>query len=600
MRPQTSKATLLAGTIVCLLIISIVFNVQFSYSSPRNTESAPIQLGTSQTDTPVREYNLTQGSDPAAIAEGSNHAFWFTEYGRGNISEFIPQNYTFRSYKIPKITVNQPTPFALALDHQGRIWFSDDNQSTIWMFDPANQSFIPHPTKTPKSEPYSVLVDSQDNVWFAENAANNLGVLSAPSYTTMTEYRLPTPNSGPAGLALQPSSSNIWLTEDYPNGDRIAKFDGSTHLFQEFTPQFTVGSPVGIVFDNSGNVWITEHYGSSIDEFFPSNQTYRKFPTSLPPTATTHTYSAPATIVADNQGRLWFEEHLTNKVGRLDTRTGMMEEFLIPSQGSFSVQSTLDEAGNFWFTEYYSDKIGMVPSNATSHLTIQTKPWQSTPVIGGHSIQDSVVITNNLATPIHLELTVTSSFTPQGETPLSELSLNVTSVDLGPGKSATIAAVISPDRTLLSGLYSVAIAAAYTNASAIGILFLQVQSNPTLLDLISSNLPEIVFGSAVILGGAYIILKLRINTRKTKVSTQETRLTNLLDLTIGGLLSLTLLSYLHPITVMGKCFGPTAPNGGFDLFSILLLGVGVAIVAVILFFGVRDIIRWRREQSSAK
>lgn len=581
----------------------MIFTAQNGYANPKTTQSSPSLLGTpSQTATPVKEYNLTKGSDPAAIVWAPNNVFWFTEYGAGKIGEFIPQNNTSRNYTVLKITPNQPTPFALVLDHQGRIWFSDDNQSAIWMFDPSNKSFVPHLTMTPNSEPYSVIVDAQDNVWFAENAVNKLGVLLAPSYATMKEYTLPTPNTGPAGLALQPGSSNIWITEDYtPNGGKIAKFDMSTQSFQEYPPSVALGSLVGIAFDKAGNIWITEHSGSSIDEFFLSNQTYEKFPTSLPAPTSSQPYSAPATVVADNQGRLWFEEHLTNKVGRLDPRTGMTEEFRIPSQGAYSVGSTLDGAGNFWFTEYYSDKIGMVPSNATSHLTVQVKPLRAAMLTAGQDTQDNVVITNNLSTPIHLELTVTSSFTASGQTPASQLSLNASSVDLGAGKSVTIAVVISPARTLPSGWYSVGIIADYTNASSIGILFLQVRSNPTFLDLLSSNLPQFVFGSAVILGGVYLILKLRMSTRKTDAKRNAAKLTRLLDLTIGGLLSLILVSRYHPITVAGKCIGPLQPaNGGFDLFSILLLGVGVAIVAIILFFGVRDILRWRREQASAK
>ncbi len=307
------KYTLLAGIVVCLLIVSLIFSAQSGYPNPKNAQATLSLLGSpSQTDTPVKEYNLSHGSDPAAIVSGPTYSFWFTEYGSGKIAEFFPQNNSLRPYSVPKYTANQPTPFALALDHQGRIWFSDDNQSTIWMFNPSNQTFVPHPTKTPKSEPYSIVVDAQDNVWFTENSANKLGVLSAPRYTIMTEYSLPTPDSGPAGLTLQPSSSNIWLTEDYsPSGDKIARFNTTTHSFQEYPPSFTVSSPVGITFDKTGNIWITEHYGSSIDEFFPSNQTYRKFLTSLPSTASSQTYSAPSTIVADSQGRLWFEEHLT-------------------------------------------------------------------------------------------------------------------------------------------------------------------------------------------------------------------------------------------------------------------------------------------------
>lgn len=598
------KAFILAVTICCLLVTPMLFGAQYTYQSHKLAQSSASLLGSTQNDTPVIEYNLPHGTDPIAIVSGPNHAFWFTEYGSGRIGEFFQLNGTSRNFTVSQLGAYRPTPAALALDAQGHVWFTDENQSIIWMCNPSNQSFTPHPTKTPRATPLFILIDAQGNVWFSENLANNLGVLLAPSYTVMNEYPLPTSNSGPAGLALQPGSSNIWLTEDGQNGNKIARFDVSTHTFQEYTPSVSLNFPVGIVFDKSGNIWVTEHYGSSIVEFTPTNQTYRKFPTSLPPTSSGYTYSAPATIAIDGQGRLWFEEHLANRVGRLDPGTGMTQEFLIPSQGAYSLQSTLDSVGNFWFTEYYSDKLGMVPSNATSYLTVQPKPLRTMVITGGQTVQDSILIINKLSTSIHLNLTVSSSFTPLGRTPTTELSLNTTSVDLGPGQNVTIGATIAPDRTLPSGWYSIGFAADYTNSSTVGILFLQVQSNPTIFDFLSTNLPETIFETAVVLGGIYIILKLRANASKTKDRTNETKLARILGLVTGGLLSFLLISQYHPIiTVEGKCVGlpgSGSGSGGFDLFSILLLALGVAIVAATVFFGVRDILRERKEQSAAK
>ena len=175
----------------------------------------------------------------------------------------------------------------------------------------------------------------------------------------MAEYPLPS-GSGLAGIAHQDGTPLLWITETYSN--RIAKFNMTDQSFHEFTPSQTIYSPLGIVPDQSGNIWIAEHGGSSVDEFYPSNQTLRKYPTS-PPTGG-YTYTAPATITLDSRGRIWFVEHLADRVGRLNPATKTLDEFNGLAPGSYSVFDTVDQSGNYWFTENAANKIGMIPADA--------------------------------------------------------------------------------------------------------------------------------------------------------------------------------------------------------------------------------------------
>ena len=145
------------------------------------------------------------------------------------------------------------------------------------MFDPKTSHFTQFDTLTPKSTPLFLLPDSHNNIWFTESTANKLAELSYPDYK-MTEYTLPTSESGPVEITFGQNQSVIWITESFAG--KIASFDVSSHNFEEFTPPVSVSlkSPVGIVTDPSGNVWVSEHGGSAVVELIPSNSTFKLIP----------------------------------------------------------------------------------------------------------------------------------------------------------------------------------------------------------------------------------------------------------------------------------------------------------------------------------
>ena len=305
----------------------------------------------------ITEYQIpTSNSGPEAIISAPNQTFWFTEFNAGRIGELFGQNGTIHDFKANATGVK---PASLAIDKQGRVWFSDTGgQGGIWMYNPTTTVFRRFNTTTTNSFPLSVFIDQANNTWFTEVSGDKIGEILYPT-NAMVEYPFPT-GSGPAGIAHQTGASLLWVTETYVN--RIASFNMTDHSVREFTPSQAIFAPLGIVLDQSNNVWIAEHGGSSVDEFFPSNQTLRKYPTS-PPTGG-YTYTAPATVTLDSKGRLWFVEHLADRVGRLNLSSNKLDEFNGLAPGSYSVFDTLDQSGNYWFTENTANKVGMISADA--------------------------------------------------------------------------------------------------------------------------------------------------------------------------------------------------------------------------------------------
>jgi virginiamycin B lyase len=594
---STSSNLALVGFCVFILLAEFgVYYGNFGGAAVNKTQTL-VLAQQQQTDSPIKEFPVpTPNSGPLAIVSTANQTFWFTEYNAGRIGEFFAINGSFHEFPVPE---NGARPAALAVDAQGRVWFSDQSASgTIWMFNPSNSAFTSHKINTPNSIPLFILIDKQSNVWFTEELGNKLGELSYPTYTTMTEFPLPTANSQPVEMAAQQNTSIIWVTETHAN--KIAKFDTTSRSFQEFDPSVSLKSPVGIVVDSSGNVWVSEHGGSSIVEFQPSTSTFRKYITSVPPISPY--YSAPATLAIDKSGHLWFVEHFSNKVGRLNPNSSSIDEFAIPKPGAFSVLNALDPSGNFWFTELLANEIGVVLQNSTSPLSVTVKLLQSTQLNAGQTTTTSVFIANKVQSPVQVTLNTSSSFSSNGQTTKSEVSLSSSVLNLNLGQNATVTVSITPDGSLSSGLYSVGIVATDGNTSSVGIVFMQVQGSFNFLNTIASNIQEIGLALIVVLGGVYLFVR-----RRTRIASGKNLATSVAASVTGigvfvissAILSLVIVSTIHPtIIVHAKCTGipVQGPNGQPDYFGIALDVAFFALPAYFLYVIIKDMLKNKKRK----
>jgi virginiamycin B lyase len=132
----------------------------------------------------------------------------------------------------------------------------------------------------------------------------------------ITEFTIPTPNSGPSFIARGPDGA-LWFTE--PGASQIGRIT-------------TAGA-------------VTE---------FP-----------LPASSNPATPSRPGGIVAGPDGALWFTDQGAGKIGRITT-AGSITEFNIPTANSSPTFITVGADGALWFTEAIGNKIGRLSRFDTS------------------------------------------------------------------------------------------------------------------------------------------------------------------------------------------------------------------------------------------
>ena len=353
--------------------------------SPLIIHSYPPVLGSSSVILPkyITEYQIpTLNSAPLAITVDKGGMVWFTESNVSKIAEFDPKYAVFHEYPVPGIG----DMWGIIADPKGYVWFTQysgrgsvnpggavvqGGVGRIIRFDTITKNFTSILIPTIGSFPLRLALDQQGRVWFTELLGNKIGVYD-PSSAQVREYSVPTNASGPAGLAFD-DDGVLWFTESYVR--QVGRFDPQRESFMEYplgkeTASQIVSSPVGIEVNNTHDVWVADHGGNWIVQFNPGTGGMMKYPTHIPP-RDLYSISLVNDLLTDSEGRVWFCEHAGNSVGYYAPRARKMVEYRIPTGPiSTTLWLALAPGGDVWFTEWSSNKIGVVHANLPVPLSL--------------------------------------------------------------------------------------------------------------------------------------------------------------------------------------------------------------------------------------
>ena len=283
----------------------------------------------------VTEYDVVRPtSEPHDVLVDKEGKVWYTDFGEMYIGKFDPKTLKLVEYRIKKFKQKAPEGLlSIEFDHQGKIWFDTMYQGSLGCLDPKTGkiAYYPlppeynddtvqlnfsglrydvdgkvwtksvgtqhifrldlktgkwerfHPTDylpkaTAPAHPtiYQVISDSQNNLWMAEFVAGHLGKIDAKT-TKVTWYPVPTPNARTRRMNID-EQDRIIVTEY--RGNKVATFDTRSEKFAEY---------------------------------------------DLPP----RTYPYRANF--DKNGEIWASTMHTDRVVRLDPKTGNVVQYLMPS-----------------------------------------------------------------------------------------------------------------------------------------------------------------------------------------------------------------------------------------------------------------------------
>jgi virginiamycin B lyase len=184
-------------------------------------------------------------------------------------------------------------------------------------------------------------------MWFTEYGADAVGYVDRRG--RVTEYRLPTPNASPAGIAFG-ADRNMWVTESGYGASKIAKVTPAGAITEYRLP--TSGAqPFGIAAFGHG-LWLTEFGAGKIASGDLSGH-FTEY--QLRSEA-----AAPLALTITPGREVWFTEPATGQLGRLSFKRGRenIVEYPLPERAA-----ALDVApgphGTVWTTEYLLDSVGV-------------------------------------------------------------------------------------------------------------------------------------------------------------------------------------------------------------------------------------------------
>jgi virginiamycin B lyase len=254
----------------------------------------------------VTEYDMGQPTvEPHDILVDKQGDVWYSDFGQMFIGKFDPKTLKLTQYPIKKFKDQAPTGLlSIEFDHTGKIWFDTMYQGALGELDPNTSkiSYYPLPpqynddrvqlnftglhyevdgkvwtksvgtqdiyrvdlatNKWERFRPtdqlptvknagiYQVMADSKNNLWMAEFTDGHLGKIDAKT-GAITWYEIPTPHARARRMEID-SQDRILLTE-YATS-KVALFDSKTEKFTEYNlPEYTY--PYRANFDKNGEIW---------------------------------------------------------------------------------------------------------------------------------------------------------------------------------------------------------------------------------------------------------------------------------------------------------------------------------------------------------
>lgn len=183
----------------------------------------------------------------------------------------------------------------------------------------------------------------------------SLTVTSSQTQASITEWTVPTANSGPWSLELDQSGRCCWFLEYY--GNKLGHLDPTSGTFQEWAIPTINANPYGLAITSISGVpvlWGTEFSSGKVFAFFPASGIFREY--SIPQ------YNAGVGFVSieppstQNLARIWFTETLRNGNGEIvydpTKKNVTLYEDIFPAVVGGGAYGVYAGSGSVWFAGF--------------------------------------------------------------------------------------------------------------------------------------------------------------------------------------------------------------------------------------------------------
>ena len=281
----------------------------------------------------VTEYDVVRPTtEPHDVVLDKDGNIWYSDFGELFISKFDPKTLKLTEYPTKKFKPDAPEGnLSLALDKGGKLWFDTMYQGALGTIDP----------KTGETKFYPLAAEWNDNrvqlnfvglrhdvdgkVWTKSVGTQDIFRLDLATNTWEKFHptsALPPGRRYSMYQVISDSKNNLWMAE-FQEG-YLGTIDAKTHAVKWFALPTPHARARRMEIDDQDRIVVTEYRGNKVALFDTKSETFREFP--LPP------YTFPYRANIDRNGDIWASTMATDRVVRMNPKTGETQQYLMPSE----------------------------------------------------------------------------------------------------------------------------------------------------------------------------------------------------------------------------------------------------------------------------
>jgi virginiamycin B lyase len=280
----------------------------------------------------VTEYDMVRPTtEPHDILVDKDGNVWYSDFGEMFIGKFDPKTLKLTEYPIKKFKPDAPTGLlSIEFDKAGKIWFDTMYQGSLGCLDPKTGEIAYYPLASQWNDDrvqlnFSGLHHEVDGkVWTKSVGTQDIFRLDLASGNW--EKFHPTDQLPPGrhyGIyqVMADSKNNLWMAE-FDDG-HLGKIDAKTLAVTWFATPSEHARARRMEIDDQDRVLVTEYRASKVALFDTRTEHFTEY--GLP------AYTFPYRANFDKNGEIWASTMSTDRVTRLDPKTGETEQYLMPS-----------------------------------------------------------------------------------------------------------------------------------------------------------------------------------------------------------------------------------------------------------------------------
>jgi virginiamycin B lyase len=280
----------------------------------------------------VTEYDMTrQTTQPHDVLLDKDGNVWYSDFGELFISKFDPKTLKLTEYSTKEFKPGAPVGnLSLEFDKDGKLWFDTMHQGAIGTIDP----------KTGEIKYYPLPPEWNDNrvqLNFVGLRHDVDGKVWTKSVGTVDVFRLDLASGRwerfhptdflPSGRRYSiyqltsDSNNNVWMAE-FEDG-YLGKIDAKTLKVTWFPLPSPHGRARRMEIDDQDRILVTEYRANKVALFDTKTEQFTEY--DLPP------LTFPYRAQVDKNGELWTGGMSTDRVVRLDPKSGTAIEYPMPT-----------------------------------------------------------------------------------------------------------------------------------------------------------------------------------------------------------------------------------------------------------------------------